>query len=178
MVEWFTSDLHFGHANVITYCNRPFSSVEEMDAELIRRWNVLVGIADTVHILGDFALCKNERRKEILCLLNGTKILVRGNHDGDAKDCKKLFHFVCERTTIRLSKKLNVDMCHFPYTPADDRYPDKHPQDRGNWLLHGHVHQHWKRKGRQINVGVDVWGYTPVSKEQILEVIQFYDQHE
>ena len=51
---FFTSDLHLGHANVITYDNRPFSSVEEMDEELIRRWNAKVGKGDVVYVLGDF----------------------------------------------------------------------------------------------------------------------------
>lgn len=172
MQEWFTSDNHFGHANVIGYCDRPFATVEAMDAELIRRWNQRVGLTDTVYILGDFALCKKPRREEIISSLNGTKILVRGNHDGDAQDCKKVFQMVCERMKVRIAKKLNVEMSHFPYECIDGRYPERHPKDQGNWILHGHVHQHWKKRGRQINVGVDVWGYAPVSKEEILAVIQ------
>lgn len=172
MAEWFTSDLHFGHANVIKYCNRPFDSVEQMDIELMHRWNRLIRPHDTVYILGDFSLCNKSRRKEIVSSLKGNKVLVRGNHDGDALDCKNVFDFVCERVTIRLAKKLNVEMCHFPYEPIDERLHEKHPQDRGNFLLHGHVHQHWKQKGRQINVGVDVWDYNPVSKDEILRLIQ------
>ncbi len=172
MTEWFTSDTHFGHANVITYCNRPFSSAEEMDEDLIRRWNTVVCPGDRVYILGDFALCKRPRRLEILQRLFGVKVLVRGNHDGDAKDCSKDFDLVCERMTLRLAKKLNVLLCHFPYTPTDERHPDKMPKDQGSWLLHGHVHCAWKKNGRQINVGSDVWAFAPVSKDEILRLIQ------
>ncbi len=39
MTTWFTADTHFGHANIIRHCDRPFASIEEMDDELIRRIN-------------------------------------------------------------------------------------------------------------------------------------------
>ena len=53
---WFSSDHHFGHANIIKYASRPFDSVEAMDTELIRRWNEVVGERDTVYYLGDFTM--------------------------------------------------------------------------------------------------------------------------
>ena len=53
MKTFFTSDLHFGHENVIKFDERPFNSVEEMDEELIKRWNNKVGKGDIVYVLGD-----------------------------------------------------------------------------------------------------------------------------
>lgn len=50
---FFTSDLHFGHENVLRFDSRPFATVEEMDSELIRRWNAKVGRGDLVYVLGD-----------------------------------------------------------------------------------------------------------------------------
>ena len=50
---FFTSDTHFDHKNIIRYCNRPFSSIEEMNNFLIKRWNATVGPDDTVFHLGD-----------------------------------------------------------------------------------------------------------------------------
>lgn len=74
------ADLHFGHNNIIKYCNRPFASVDEMNTELINNWNKTVGKDDTVFVCGDVAL--NKRLcKEIIPLLNGRKILIMGNHD-------------------------------------------------------------------------------------------------
>ena len=50
---FFTADTHFGHNNVIRFCNRPFSSAAEMDEVMIRNWNARVTGGDTVYILGD-----------------------------------------------------------------------------------------------------------------------------
>lgn len=47
---FFTSDLHFGHENVLRFDNRPFETVEEMDDELIKRWNDKVGKGDLVYV--------------------------------------------------------------------------------------------------------------------------------
>jgi len=78
---FFTADSHFGHANIIKYCNRPFNSVDEMDETMVRRWNSVVEPSDVVYHLGDFALCKNGYAKNILNCLNGKIYLCRGSHD-------------------------------------------------------------------------------------------------
>lgn len=79
---FFTSDLHFGHENVIGFDNRPFSSVEEMDAELIKRWNEKVSAGDLVYVLGDFIWkTRNNDAPALLNSLNGQKYLIKGNHD-------------------------------------------------------------------------------------------------
>lgn len=75
------SDSHFGHANIIKYCNRPFKTTEEMDAIMIKNWNETVSNKDVVIHLGDFALGTKERCAEIVSKLNGKKILILGNHD-------------------------------------------------------------------------------------------------
>lgn len=79
-------DTHFGHSNIIKYCNRPFRDVEEMDRVLIKNWNETVSNHDIVIHLGDFALCARERAKEICSQLNGKKILIKGNHDNWTDD--------------------------------------------------------------------------------------------
>lgn len=81
-MKYFTiSDTHFGHENIIQYCNRPFKNVEEMDKILIKNWNETVSNKDVVIHLGDFAFCSKERAREICSELNGRKILIKGNHD-------------------------------------------------------------------------------------------------
>ena len=78
---WFISDTHFGHAKVIEYCNRPFANIQEMDKELIKRWNAKVKSRDLVWHLGDFALANKEYVAEIVSKLNGEIRLIKGNHD-------------------------------------------------------------------------------------------------
>lgn len=78
---WFTSDLHFGHRNIIKFCNRPWETVEEMDKALIENWNSVVGKNDIVFDLGDFAFAPNWRWKEIISQLNGKHYLILGNHE-------------------------------------------------------------------------------------------------
>ena len=78
---FFTADLHFGHANVIKFCARPFADVQEMDAALIANWNKRVGDDDDVWILGDFTFKRLEIAKDYLQQLQGRKHLIIGNHD-------------------------------------------------------------------------------------------------
>jgi calcineurin-like phosphoesterase family protein len=78
---FFTSDTHFYHENILKYCNRPFSSVDEMNEKLIKNWNSVVGKNDIVWHLGDFCFGRKENISEILPKLNGKINLVMGNHD-------------------------------------------------------------------------------------------------
>ena len=74
-------DCHFGHRNIIKYCNRPFKNVEDMTEQLIKNWNNAVGTNDIVYVVGDFALCGKQKIIEIGQRLNGRKRLILGNHD-------------------------------------------------------------------------------------------------
>lgn len=80
--EWIISDTHFYHRNIIRYCNRPFTSVEQMNQVLIENWNSLVKSSDVVFMLGDFALGNKEQIIELGKQLKGQKVLIMGNHDG------------------------------------------------------------------------------------------------
>lgn len=80
--DFFIADTHFGGENIRRYENRPFETAQEMDEKLIENWNRVVGKEDTVYVLGDFSdYSDEEKEREILTQLNGTKILVMGNHD-------------------------------------------------------------------------------------------------
>lgn len=79
---FFSSDLHFGHERVLQFDNRPFQSVEEMDTELVRRWNAKVGKGDLVYVLGDLIWkSRNNDAEAIIKRLNGQILLIKGNHD-------------------------------------------------------------------------------------------------
>lgn len=78
---YLIADTHFGHTNIIPYESRPFSDVEEMDRELVKRWNETVGKQDLVFVLGDFSFYGKERTAKICKALQGKKVLIMGNHD-------------------------------------------------------------------------------------------------
>lgn len=172
MQIFFTSDPHYGHANIIKYCSRPFSSVEEMNEAMIQKWNAVVGPGDTVYVLGDFSMGPKENvfiRKR----LNGKVILIKGNHD--KKDA-----LLKEAGFDEIHRKLEIEvdgyklyLAHIPmHLDAGDRY---YPSDLKttppvyyDYFLCGHVHDKWKRQGKTINVGVDVSDFTPLTLAQLL----------
>lgn len=185
---WFSSDQHFGHANIIKYCNRPFADVDDMRRVLTEKWNEKVGPRDRVYVLGDFAFGNLSFYERILKSLNGEKYLIRGNHDrGNTGKLEGVgFRCVLSELLYQLGPHL-VIMSHYPYAadPMEerinqrsdgetfvDKFAGRRPKDKGNYLLHGHVHTAWKKKGRCINVGVDRWGYAPVSEGELVELIK------
>ncbi len=188
-MNYFTSDLHLGHRSIIEYCSRPYSSVEEMDEGLIKNWNDLVKPEDTVYVLGDF--CLRSSSIELALRLNGTKILVAGNHDEPFRG-KKIGRYTDAGFTeiyrrgqfpeIQLEDGRKVRLSHLPYTPHDDRYAEDLPLDDGMALLHGHVHEKWTMKltqkgTMQLNVGVDVHNFWPISERQVECLLRFPGEH-
>jgi calcineurin-like phosphoesterase family protein len=151
---YFTSDLHFGHANVIQFCNRPFSSVREMDETLIENWNSTVSDNDSIYVIGDFSFYKKEQTSEIFKKLKGKKHLIKGNHDGH--DTVKLpWMWVKEQGHI---DKPYIWMNHFPKKSWNRSYHD-------SYHVFGHIHgngNYWA-DGLSCDVGVDMWDYKPVS---------------
>ena len=132
--NFYISDCHFFHENIIKMDNRPFSSVEEMNSEMIKRWNSVVTKQDNVYILGDFSWGIPRDTKVILDQLVGAKFLIKGNHDRWAKDgaCKKLFQGIYDYKMIVDNNKAVV-MCHYPIM----FYQSQH---RNAIHLYGHVH--------------------------------------
>jgi calcineurin-like phosphoesterase family protein len=172
---WFTSDLHFGHQNVIDYCARPFENVDEMNKFLLKRWNATVADDDIVYVLGDLALMKAGAFLPIGSGLKGRKILIKGNHDSySAAQYSSMGFLVFDEAVITLWNK-RIRLSHYPHWPAapeledpnDLRYPDRRPPKDGKVLFHGHVHKKWVQHSAgdvfEINVGVDVWNYQPVA---------------
>jgi calcineurin-like phosphoesterase family protein len=156
---WFTADTHFGHANVIKYCARPFASADEMDAHVIAAWNAVVGRGDIVYHLGDFAISRDPRTvRRIFQQLNGSKFLVPGNHDFkatlDLPWAKK------DHVQFKTVDGQQLVLCH--YAMLD--WPSSH---HGAIQLYGHRHGARPSTHNQLDVGVDCWGFAPVSLEDI-----------
>lgn len=176
MNTWFTSDHHFGHANIIKYCNRPFNSVAHMNAVMEATWNAVVEPEDIVFYLGDFAM-QPALVAEILPRLHGTKTLIAGNHDKCHGGAEKWIEFYLTAGFESIQRQLEMEIAnetvllhHFPYRNESDpsqKYFGSRPVDRGQWLIHGHVHDRWKVSNRQINVSVEPWDFKPVSFEEL-----------
>lgn len=178
-VDFVTADTHFGHARINELAGRPFSSVEEMDAELIRRWNDTVGRDDVVLHLGDLALGPIQQSIALTARLNGRRFLVPGNHDRvspAAQNRRTIERFtpIYERAgwTIlpeivqgtRAGRQLLAS--HYPYwgdTQEVERHTEHRPADRSVPLIHGHIHAHDRGADRhQFHVGIDAFDYAPI----------------
>jgi calcineurin-like phosphoesterase family protein len=156
---WFTADNHFHHGNIIKYCSRPFRNRDHMNGEMIKRWNKYVRPNDVIVHLGDFALCSKAWATELLAKLNGTKILVRGNHDGSIKKNEDIgFALVCDQLLMKVGG-ITTMLSH--RLPEVNRYP----------LITGHVHEKWSRIVKDgfpcVNVGVDRWDFRPISEQVV-----------
>jgi len=190
MARWFTSDLHLGHTNIIDYCGRPFHSVGEMNAALISRWNEVVAADDDVWVLGDVAMGRMEETLPLVGRLAGRKTLLTGNHDrcwaarnGVQRETvaewrgryyRAGFDTILDGCVDLQVGDRHVRACHFPYrgdSQDHDRHGEHRPVDDGSWLLHGHVHESWQVVDRMINVGVDAWGFRPVSESELAELM-------
>jgi len=173
-----TSDLHFGHHNIIRYCSRPFKKTAEMNESLIERWNSRVSEADLVYFLGDFAMGPGVNAEFIvgtLASLNGQIKVVLGNHDQPNKKHKQLglkrivedhIEYEDEDFPIEILPDIfelsfegtNFVMCHYPMNDWNGKF-------HGSVHLHGHQHSGFssakarEMKGKKrYDVGVDMYG--------------------
>ncbi len=154
------SDMHFGHANIIKYENRPFTNVDEMDTTLISNWNTAVGKGDKVFILGDVSFYNKEKTKSILEMLNGNKILILGNHDKD-------------RSSAWWRETGLDEVYQYPIVYNDFYILSHEPvylsENMPYVNIHGHTH-HLKYADKQFfNVSVECIGYTPISFDKVKE---------
>jgi calcineurin-like phosphoesterase family protein len=162
MEIYFTSDTHFGHGGALGLYRRPFASVAAMNEALIEGWNETVGPDDVVWHLGDFAIRQRpEVVQELLAQLHGRKHLVAGNNDPPAT--RELDGWESRQSYAEIAADgVSLVLCHYPFRSW-----------RGmgkGWLnLHGHSHGRLKPLPRQFDVGVDVWGFRPVTLGEILD---------
>ena len=167
---YFIADIHFGHENIIEMCNRPYYNVQEMNFDMIQKWNRKIKNNDTIYILGDmFFRCDNY--EYILSQLNGQKYLIVGNHDGSwmtKVDMSKYFNSI--NTLLETSiGTVGATLCHYPLVTW------KHQQK--TYMIHGHIHndtdsEYWPflcLNPRILNAGVEINGYEPVTLEELIK---------
>lgn len=181
---FFTGDLHFGHQNVLAFDNRPFETIEEMDAELIRRWNNKVGKGDLVYVLGDMIWkSRNDDAPSIIKSLNGQIILIKGNHD-------RFLHNAKAKSALAGIKDSD-DICVTLQDGTTRRVILSHyfiPMYNGHryQAIHLHAHSHFTDeadfevdyakylnsigcRNEIYNAGCMYWKYEPVTLDEIIK---------
>jgi len=195
---WFVSDEHYGHFNTLRYCGRPFFTSTACDQAMVDRHNAIVKENDIVIHLGDFAM-HSSSVKRILPRLKGTHWLCLGNHDlpfhyflktRGQKFIDKMMKEYTDAGFVRIfpsgaehvfkaedGRSHTVRLCHFPTRDYKDnthglKHWDSRPVDNGTLNISGHVHQAYTKKGNNVNVGVDVHDFRPISLEEVLYIWQ------
>jgi calcineurin-like phosphoesterase family protein len=169
MTTWVTSDLHFGHKNIMTFCREARSrfklDLDYMNETMVKEWNETIAPEDTVYILGDVAFLPAQKATEYMRRLNGTKILVEGNHDRkllNDPSFRRCFAEVHQYLAITYNGT-RVVMFHYPIAEWDQMH-------RGAVHLHGHLHggASGMEKYRCRDMGMDATGFIAVSMERAI----------
>ena len=166
-MDFYISDLHFGHANIIGLCKRPFKDIAEMNETLVANWNAAVGARDTVYVVGDLFYRSESDPEDILRRLKGKKYLILGNHDKDwtkLVDLSKYFEDVRDILTVNCGRG-NATLCHFPMLFFEGKYH-----------IYGHVHARedfphkatLRSMANAFNAGADVNGFRPVTFDELI----------
>jgi len=156
---WFTSDEHYGHAKILQYCNRPFSSIEEHDQELIDSFNSQVSKQDITIHAGDFCWCNNykDAHTYYISKLNGTHIFLMGSHD----------HWLPDSTKYIYRKRFDgqlIVVCHYSMRVWEGSHYN-------SWHLYGHSHQYLESFGKSFDIGVDGNYFYPYSLDDIKRIM-------
>lgn len=166
MERYITADTHFGHENIIKYCNRPFKSLNHMNETLIKNWNERVKPEDVVYVVGDFCFRNSydgkegirKRSQEWESELNGKIIHTRGNHDWN-------------NGTKTIIQGILVNYGGFQMYLVHN---PKHYNSNYKINLIGHIHRNFKiqhkRESVLINVGVDVNNFRPLKFQEVLKI--------
>ena len=161
---FFIGDTHFGDSQIIDYEQRPFANVEEMDKELINRWNYVVADDDKVFMIGDFSLYNMQKTTEICNKLKGKKILIMGNHD----DNLEKYYYDCGFDKV---SEYPIILDEFWMVSHKPLYLNKNMPYAN---IYGHVH------GNEMYVDyskhsfcacVERINYTPISWDEIKKII-------
>lgn len=160
---YYISDLHIGHKNAIRFDDRPFSDIDEMESEIIKRWNMKVTADDDVYILGDVFYRYKGDKAEFLKKLCGRLHLIEGNHDFEMLENQVAL--ACFKSVDKLKQIVDdgrrVVMCHYPIISWNMKH-------FGAYHIYGHVHTHvteetmlMMKQERAFNAGCMLNNYVP-----------------
>ena len=169
---FLTSDTHFAHNKSFLYANRGYECIEDMNKDLIDKWNSIISPEDTVYHLGDVMLGNNEEGLACIKLLKGHIHIILGNHDTDAR--KILFQSVENIEDITYADiikdgKWKFFLSHYPCMVGDINNPKR------RWNISGHTHSTDKFQFKDhliYNAAVDAHNGFPISIEDIKKDIK------
>lgn len=189
---YFTSDLWLGRENILKIANRPYESLEEMENDIIEKWNSIIKDDDTVYVLNNFAVDPYTAARALKDL-NGNIILMNPNSaltyaftgDGnkDNIDLDELISsdgkIVCTSQTIIEDASNDVVICYWPMSEWNGK-------ESGTLHIYGYSYPIMKgKKGNmtdiavedeittgRINVCMDKWNFYPVSLKAIKSYIR------
>ena len=173
MKTWLTSDLHFGHKNIMTFCSqtraRFRNDVDYMTEAMIEEWNARVEPIDTVYLLGDVAFMSGFDASLVMMRLNGRKILIEGNHDRKTLmdvNFRKQFAEVHQYLQVNYDGH-RIIMFHYPIWEWDQMH-------RGSLHFYGHLHGGTSglEKYRALDVGMDATGEIVISMDYAIRRIK------
>lgn len=174
---YYISDLHLGHSNIINMCNRPYSDVEQMNEDLINKWNNIVKKNDIIYLLGDFSMkLSNEKSLEYLKRLNGIKYFIKGNHDKwsflkEAKERGLIQDYFDSYKEINDNGRF-VILCHYPLVTWNGMY-------RNSFHIYGHVHQNIVEPiTRRYCACVEITNYEPKTLDELIQNQEVYNKIE
>ena len=170
MSTYFIGCPHFGHEAMYRFTRsngekvRPYASAEEGDTVIRENWNRTVSKGDKVYVMGVVAL--NPKDLKILEALNGSKVLIKGNHD-----TLELSKYAKYFRDVRAYHKLdNEILSHIPLHPISLWRAKRNT----SWLnVHAHLHAEevMLSEGvvdlRYFSCCVERIGYTPISIDEI-----------
>ena len=172
-MNWFSSDWHLSHSNIIKYCHRPFANAQEMDAIILKNFFDTVKPGDRFFYLGDLSF-RTDTIKRVLTSLVGSNIksvFLVGNHDNYNNDVRQVARFanieiVDGFLDINIEGQA-VTLCHYPMQSF-------YKSHFGAWGLYGHHHSNVSQiiTGKRMNVGVDQNNFLPVSWDQVKEYMK------
>lgn len=171
---FFTSDWHIGHKNILTFCERPFKDVEEMQECFIDNYNSVVTNKDEVWFLGDLVLKATNEQIKSYKLLNGKKHVIWGNHDKKYRRLLEPYFESAQDYKELKYEKTRLILMHFPIYSWNG-------MRRGSIHLHGHSHGTLNDLNREmletglkrLDVGVDVHNYYPIEFSEVLNKITY-----
>jgi calcineurin-like phosphoesterase family protein len=169
---FFTSDHRFGDERSLCKHNRQWSTAEEMNQDMIRRWNEVIDRDSIVYHLGDMFVCGESLAKEILQQLNGEIYLIYGDLDRLARRPSLRSYFADRRQYLRIqvydkdfhNNHQSIVLCHYPFRAWQDR-------ENGSWHLHSRCigYDDDESGDGSMSVSVENFDFYPIEYSKVKE---------